>query len=184
MQDTQIIKIVFGIFLTIFSIVLFIIAFKVYYKYLIQEKRCKARTKGIVKKYTLANRGGEHSGVHLPIVYYEVKGKEYKVTGPEYKSYRTVTTSSPLESNSEVEYKEDEKQRLIIKQKVNSFISIYKNPMEKIYPIGSEIDVYYDESNPRLAYVLRYCNRKWAFGLIFLSALFILILDIVIQLFI
>ena len=83
MEETTIIKIVFGIFLTIFSVVLFIIAFKVYYKYLIQEKRCKARTKGIVKKYTLANRGGEHSGVHLPIVYYEVKGKEYKVTGPE-----------------------------------------------------------------------------------------------------
>ena len=184
MQEIQIIKIVFGIFLTIFSIVLFIIAFKVYYKYLIQEKRCKARTKGIVKKYTLANRGGEHSGVHLPIIYYIVNGKEYKVTGPEYKSYKTVTTSSPLESNSEVEYKEDEKQRLIIKQKVNSFIRIYKNPMEKIYPIGSEIDVYYDESNPRLAYVLRYCNRKWAFWLIFLSALFILVLDIAIQLFI
>lgn len=182
MQDTQIIKIVFGIFLTIFSVVLFIIAFKVYYKYLIQEKRCKARTKGIVKKYTLANRGGEHSGVHLPIVYYEANGKEYKVTGPEYKSYKIVTTSSPLESNSEVEYKEDEKQRLIIKQKVNSFIRIYKNPMEKIYPIGSEIDVYYDESNPKLAYVLRYINRKWAFWLIFLSGLFILVLDIIIQL--
>ena len=63
MQEIQIIKIVFGIFLTIFSVVLFIIAFKIYYKYLIQEKRCKAKTKGIVKKYTLANRGGEHSGV-------------------------------------------------------------------------------------------------------------------------
>lgn len=40
MQEIQIIKIVFGIFLTIFSVVLFIIAFKIYYKYLIQEKRC------------------------------------------------------------------------------------------------------------------------------------------------
>lgn len=127
--------------------------------------------------------GGEHSGVHLPIVYYEVKGTEYKVTGPEYKSYRTVTTSSPLESNSEVKYKEDEKQRLIIKQKVNSFISIYKNPMEKMYPLGSEVDVYYDESNPKIAYVLKYCNRKCAFWLIF-SGLFTLILDIAIQYFI
>lgn len=182
MQETQIIKIVFGIFLTIFALVLFIIAFKVFYKYLIQEKRCKAKTKGIVKKYTLTNRGGEHSGVHLPIVYYEVKGKEYKVTGPEYKSYRTVITSSLLESNSEVEYKEDEKQRLIIKQKVNSFISIYKNPMEKMYPLGSEVDVYYDESNPKIAYVLKYCNRKWTFWLIFLSGLFTLVLDMAIQL--
>lgn len=56
--------------------------------------------------------------------------------------------------------------------------------MEKIYPIGSEIDVYYDESNPKLAYVLRYINRKWTFWLIFLSGLFILVLDIIIQLFI
>ena len=46
MQETQIIKIVFGIFLTIFAIVLFIIAFKVYYKYLIQEKDAKQELKG------------------------------------------------------------------------------------------------------------------------------------------
>jgi len=56
--------------------------------------------------------------------------------------------------------------------------------MEKIYPIGSEIDVYYDENNPKLAYVLRYCNRKWTFWLIFLSGLFTLVLDMAIQLFI
>ena len=79
MEGIQIIKIVFGILLSLGAIVLFLIAFKSFYKYLIQEKKCTNKIKGIVKKYTLASRGGENSGVHLPVVFYTINGKEYKV---------------------------------------------------------------------------------------------------------
>jgi len=47
-----------------------------------------------------------------------------------------------------------------------------------MYPLNSEIDVYYDPNNPKLAYVLRYCNKKWAFWLTFLTAIVVLITDI------
>ena len=57
MAEIIIIKIVFGIMFSIGTLILLVIAFKLYYKYLVQEKRCLKKTKGIVKKYTLASRG-------------------------------------------------------------------------------------------------------------------------------
>ena len=50
---------------------------------------------GKVKKYTLATRGGENSPICLPVIYYEVDGKTYKVIGPEYKEYIIKSISSP-----------------------------------------------------------------------------------------
>ena len=183
MDETMIIKIIFGSFLTIGSLVLFLLAFKLFYKYLIQEKRCTSKTKGIVKGYTLGSRGGENSGVFLPVIRYSINGKEYKVIGPEYKSYLIRTSSSPLTTESDMEFSEDEKQRLLVKYNVNSIISIHKNPMEKLYPKDSEVDVFYDPNNPKLAYVLRYCNRKSMFWLIFICGLAVLLTDISILLF-
>lgn len=178
MEEIQIIKIVFGILLSLGTIVLFLIAFKLYYKYLIQEKKCTNKVKGIIKKYTFASRGGENSGVHLPIVFYTINGKEYKVVGPEYKAYKTIIKSTPFSENS-MEYKE-ENQILTIKRTSNSFVGIYKNPISELYPIESEIDVYYNPENPKLSYVLRYCDKKWMFWLTFLSGVLIFITDIII----
>lgn len=104
MNEMEIIKIIFGIFLSIGGGVLIFLAFKIYYKYLIMEKRCVSKTKGIVKKYTLVNYGG----VHLPIVYYEVNGQEYKVKGPEYKFVISKSVSTPFSKNA-MEYKEKNK---------------------------------------------------------------------------
>ena len=96
MSETLIIEITFGILLSIGSFVLFILAFKLFYKYIIQEKRCTSKVKGIIKKYTLATRGGENSGIHLPVVHYIVNGKEYKVVGPEYKAYKIIAKVAHL----------------------------------------------------------------------------------------
>lgn len=178
MSEILIIKIVFGILLSIGSFVLFVLAFKLFYKYIIQEKRCTSKVKGIIKKYTLATRGGENSGIHLPIVYYNVDGKEYKVVGPEYKAYITISKNSPISKNK-MEHKENN-QVLKINRTSNTFIGIYKNPIEELYPINSKTDVYYDPNNPKLSYVLRYCNKKWTFYLTFCSALLILIIDLLI----
>ena len=110
------------------------------------------------------------------IVFYNVNGKEYKVVGPEYKAYITISKSSPFSKNK-MEYKENN-QVLKINRTSNSFVGIYKNPIEELYPINTEIDVYYDPNNPKLSYVLRYCNKKWLFYLTFCSALLILVIDL------
>jgi hypothetical protein len=75
MSDIAIIKLVFGIMLSAGSVVLFTLTYKLFYKYLIQESRCTSKTRGTVKKYTAASRG---NGVFLPVVFYNVNGKEYK----------------------------------------------------------------------------------------------------------
>lgn len=56
-----------------------------------------------------------------------------------------------------MEYKE-ENQVLTINRTSNSLVSIYKNPIEKLYSIDSEIDVYYNPENPKLYYI--YVERK------------------------
>ena len=78
-----------------------------------------------------------------------------------------------------MEYKE-EKQVLTISRIANSFVDIVKNPLVELYPVGSEIDVYYNPDNPKLAYVLRYCNKKWEFWLTFFGGVLVLVLDIII----
>ena len=178
MSEIIIIKMVFEIMLSIGTLILLVIAFKLYYKYLVQEKRCIKKAKGIIKKYTISSRGGENSGVHLPVVFYEVDGKEYKIVGPEYKSYKTISITTPLSENKIIDFYEDENQKLVIKRQTNAFIGVYKNPIQEMYPLNSEIDVFYDETNPKLAYVLRYCNRKSLFWLMFISAMFTLIIDL------
>ena len=178
MEDLTVIKIVFGTMLSIGGFVLLFLSFKLYYKYLIQEKLCTAKVKGIVKGYTLATRGGENSGICLPIVCYKVDGKEYRVVGPEYKSYKIITTSNPLKTSSEIEYYEYDNQKLVITQRVNSFVRVYKNPMREIYPKDSEIDVFYYPKKPKISYVLRYCNRKWSFWLTFISSIIVLGIDV------
>ena len=178
MDEILVTKIIFGILLTVGSLVLFLLSYLLFYKYIVQEKRCTAKTKGVVKRYTLGTRGGEHSGVHLPVVSYDVDGKEYKVVGPEYKSYVVITKSGPMNENSEV-YKE-ENQVLTINKSANFFVEMRGHIMEHIYPIGTQIDVFYNPKKPKLAYVKRYCNKKWGFWLMFLSGIAIIIINLLI----
>ena len=49
MTDMEIIKLVFGTLLSLGAVVLFFLSFKLFYKYLIQEKRCTSKVTGVVK---------------------------------------------------------------------------------------------------------------------------------------
>ena len=173
MNEIEIIKWIFGLMLSVGAIVLFILAYTLSYKYLIQENRCTAKVKGIIKRYTFASRG---NGFFLPVVHYWVNSREYKVTGPEYTLYKTVTVrnSSP-EDETELDA---ESQVLTVRKTVHSSFAAYRNPINILYPLSSEIDVYYDPDNPKLAYVLRYCNKKWTFYAMFFSAVFLLVVDL------
>ena len=177
MSEIEVVKIVFGILGTLGAIILFFISFKFYYPYLIQEKRCTIKTKGIVKKYAANSADGYFS----PKVYYTVDNREYKAIGPRYRFIIKKTGSSPFSEN-EMSFYETEKQDFVIYRKSNSQITINENPMATLYPKGSAIDVYYDPNNPKLSYVLRYCNLKFAFWLTFISAALLLIMEMLLQL--
>ena len=68
MTETEIIKLVFGLFLGVGGGVLLLLAFTVGYRYLVMEQRCTCRTNGTVTGYSAVCYGGENSAVHLPVV--------------------------------------------------------------------------------------------------------------------
>ena len=100
MSEPEIIKLVFGILLTAGAVVLFVLTFALYHKYLVQEKRCTQKIKGTVQRYTLFRYGGERSGTFLPVVFYHVDGKQYKVVGPEYRIYKEMVKTTPWSENN------------------------------------------------------------------------------------
>ena len=169
MSELEIIKLVFGILLSAGAVVLFVLTFTLYHKYLVQEKRCTQKIKGTVQRYTLFRYGGERSGTFLPVVFYHVDGKQYKVVGPEYRIYKEMVKTTPWSENN-AQFTEND-QPLTFKGSLNSVKSTYIHPIRARFSIGSEVDVYYDPQNPKLAYVLRYCNKKWCFWLMFFRRL-------------
>ena len=52
MTETEIIKLVFGLFLGVGGGVLLLLAFTVGYRYLVMEQRCTCRTNGTVTGYS------------------------------------------------------------------------------------------------------------------------------------
>ena len=68
MTETEIIKLVFGLFLGVGGGVLLLLAFTVGYRYLVMEQRCTCRTNGTVTGYSAVCYGGENSAVHLLVV--------------------------------------------------------------------------------------------------------------------
>lgn len=147
------------------GVVLITLAFVLGYKQLIMEKKCTRKTVGTVRRYSLF----EHP---LPVVHYTVDGVEYKVTGPRYRAYITVSKTGLLNKNETSAVWEDKKQRLHIRYVFNSAVSIARNPLAQLYPIGSQQDVFYCPDKPKLAYVKRYCNRKYLFWLPFSLGIF------------
>lgn len=174
------VKIILGIIFLIIICVLIIIAFKKYYKYLIQEKRCKEQVLGVVTGYTLLSRGNSTSGVSPSIVEYEVKGNKYKTVGPEYNEYKVKTVHTSLSSGFDVDYIEEGSEKIIITQKIKSIINL-KNPMLKIYPLGSQIMVNYDPEEPSLSYVLRYCDKKSSFWMTIICSIIIFIIGLLLM---
>lgn len=181
MESIITIKIIFGILLSIASFVLILLAYLLFYKYLIEEEKCTKKTKGTVKRYTLINYGGEHNNIHLPVVYYEVNGRQYKVVGPEYKVYiNSIKISPKLKNSSSIE---ENNQFLYTKKVGNTILEIKTNPIEKMFPIGTKLDVYYYEKNPKIAYVIKYCNKKWMFYFLLVTGIIIFIFDLFIVFF-
>jgi len=157
MLSTDFLKLIILITLAVGASSLFISAFMFYYKYLIQEKRCKRETIGKVIGYGKTNYG---DGAHPPIVEYIVNNKKYITVGPEYRGVIVKASLEPFEEKKETKVYEDNKHILYIFRYINAFAKKCDDTMELVHPRGSEVAVYYDEQNPKLSYVERYYDNK------------------------
>jgi len=105
-----------------------------------KQANCTQRTAGTVIKYSQMD-----DSVCLPVVEYFVDGKRY--TGKrKWRFYKTVQAPSIKQSSTEINA---EKNTITIKE--NSFIFI--DPMRELYPIGMQLDVFYNAKKPKQSYV-------------------------------
>lgn len=179
MSDIEVIKLVFGILLTIGGAILLLFSRLIGWKYVVQKKHCTRQAVGTVEDYCLRGEGGD---ITLPYVTYEVNGKKYHVLGPRYKGY--VTSNIPksgVPENGTAECYADKHDVLHVKINSNHGYSHVKDPVAEMYPVGMELPVFYDPMKPKNAYVLKYCNLSYIFWLFFVSGIVVLLIDLLIQ---
>lgn len=121
-----------------------------------KDKRCSNYITGRVTGVSVA----KYAGLHIPLVEYSVNGKLYKVAGPKFRSGSVVSVSTPFASptaqiETNLTTKENLPLHLKVKMKKNSFVSVEQSPLFQLYPIGSEVDVFYNPKKPKESFVQR-----------------------------
>ena len=126
--------------------------------------QCTMTTKGWVIKYTLWN----NNGVHFPIVEYIVNDTKYN----QRLKYGWVVKKSSSFNKIRTEVENDVKDgNLVIKS--NAHIST--NALKEHFPVGTELDVFYNPQNPGKSYVMRYVKNP-AIKVLFITGLAFVIL--------
>lgn len=88
----------------------------------------------------------------MPLVEYFVDGVRYT----QILSYRYVyVINSDIEFNNSKLYADENKQDLVVRYKGLENLELLKD----CFPIGKEIDVFYDKKNPEDSYVLRFAEN-------------------------
>lgn len=146
-----------GIYVGGFAIALWIVFYFLGLKKINKGNRCTSHTIGKIIRYSNVSYGG----FHIPLVEYYVNGMQYKVVGPRFRHSSVITVSNPFNNvNSHFECNLTTRDKLpeVLKVKIwkNSFASITNSPLKNLYPIDSEVDVYYNPRKPKEAFVQRY----------------------------
>lgn len=157
LDPSLILIIVFGAI----GLVLGIIYFAACRKKATAGSRCTAKAVGTVVGYDSAHRKGD--GFWPAILAYTVGGVEYHVSGPFFNAYVTKSVSTPFSDNSM--HVSTEGDVLRVTYSLNSLVTVCSNPYEQLYPRGTQLDVYYNPSDPADAFVERNV-ASWQYRLI------------------
>lgn len=127
-------------------------------------KQCTLTTKGKVIKYTLWN----NNGIHFPIVEYIVNETKYN----QRLKYGLIINKSSSFNRIKTEVENDVKEQNLV---INSNTYIYTNALKEHFPIGTELDVFYNPQNPNKSYVMRFVENPAVKVLFFVGLLFIIL---------
>lgn len=141
----------------VFAAICWISAYIFGFKKLRLSKLCSSHTEGKVVKYSSVN----YSGIHIPLVKYTVDGKTYKISGPRFSGAIVKKINTPFKNlNTKIETnlttRKNLPKKLKVKIYINSLASISISPLEKLYPVDSSVDVYYNPDKPKEAFVQRH----------------------------
>lgn len=141
-----------------FGLGLFAILYFRFWKQLSYPKRCTGFVQGKVVGYgPVAN-----VKIHLPKVEYEVDGKTYTIYGPRFSGVVTdvqLFAGGQKEMVTNLTTRENLPSVLKIQVNKNSILGIFESPLKDLYPIESNVPIYYNPNNPSQAYVQRYINQ-------------------------
>lgn len=170
----------FGFYLLAFSIILFIVYYFSYIKKVNKDKRCIKKVIGNVIRYSSVN----YNGVKFPIVEYTVNDTKYRVTGPRFRKIVKKTVTNNFSDNdsaitSNLNESKELPETLIINIVNNGFVNYRKNPLTTLYKVGSEVNVFYNPSNPHESYVERFIKPSKVYNLILIFSLISLISAII-----
>lgn len=111
-------------------------------------EQCNQTIKGKVIKYTLWN----NEGVHFPIVEYIVDNAKYE----QRLKYGWIISKSSSFNKVKAEVENDVKSDNLV---VRSNMHISTNPLQEQFPVGTEVDVYYNPQSPKKSYVMRFVKN-------------------------
>ena len=127
-------------------------------------KQCTLTTKGKVIKYTLWN----NNGVHFPIVEYIVNDTKYN----QRLKYGWIVNKSSSFNKIKTEVENDVKEGNLV---INSNAHISTNALKEHFPVGTELDVFYNSQNPDNSYVMRFVKNPAVKVLFFIGLSFIVL---------
>lgn len=108
-------------------------------------QKCVQATMERVIRYTFWN----NNGVHFPVVEYVVGHVTYTQT----LKYRWVIRVSSSFHKMKTEVKNDVYRNNLV---IHNNSHFYTNPLEKYFPIGTELKVFYNPDKPKKSYVMRF----------------------------
>ena len=127
-------------------------------------KQCTLTTKGKVIKYTLWT----NNGVHFPIVEYIVNDTKYN----QRLKYGWIVNKSSSFNKIKTEVENDVKEGNLV---INSNAHISTDALKEHFPVGTELDVFYNPQNPDKSYVMRFVKNPAVKVLFFIGLSFIVL---------
>ena len=153
----------FSIFISV-ALILLILSWIFKNKDTKMVKQCNQTTKGKVIKYTLWN----NNGAYFPIVEYIVNNVKYNQRLKYGWIINKSSSFNKVKSKVENDVKND---NLVIRS--NTHIST--NALKEHFPVGTELDVFYNPHNPNKSYVMRFVKSPAVKVLLFTGLLFIIL---------
>lgn len=172
-------NIFWSIYILTFSLAMFIIWYFTYFKKRNKEKRCLEKITGIVIRYS----NTRYNGIRLPVVQYIVDNKKYKVVGPKFRWIVVKKINNPLNNSkneiiSNLTTKKSLPEILKISLYNNQIINFKRLPLYELYPVNSEVEVYYNPSKPKESYVERNIKPSKLLNLILLGGIILMIFSL------
>lgn len=168
-------NIFWGTYILVFAIIMFCVWYFIDFKKTVLKKKCTDKTNGKIIKYSRI----AYNKINLPVVEYIVNGVTYKTVGPKFKGTITKCFSASFAKSSSVETNLTTRENLPDVLKIHIKNSSYiENPLLSLYPIGSDVEVYYNPNKPRMSYVQRVVKPYWLLKILLFLSIVLLIFSL------